>query len=587
MKDQNKLTFWSATRFLSKYLKGHRLQLFAFYIGWLLNTILDIVTPILFGLMINQIVYYSNVDLFLKLSLAYAVEMLFCCILYFLFYQIHAYIRTMFIMKLQNDVFSAMNDADAQVMADAKTGDIITTIQWYTSESLNFIVRNILYVANSIITVIFSAVYIFSVSWQIGLLAILSFPLSMAISYFSGKQIRACSDAQRDAYSNYVSWLFEMLTGLRDIRFLGAQRRANHQFTMGHKAMYKTDIKASILSLTAHKCIEASMLLVQLAIYGFAAWSSFTGNMSVGMFVVVVTFVNKLTGGAKFITDSHMDAQNRISYIQKIYNFLNVKSERSWRGNAELQVSDGAVRFDGICFSYHPEVDVIDGLSLQINPGEKLALVGESGCGKTTLAYMLIGFYSPQAGRISVDSQDIADCSLASIRKNIGIVQQDVLLFDDTVRNNLLLGKFGASEDEMISACERAGIWDFVEALPQGLDTVIGAGGIGLSGGQRQRLAIARIYLKDPKILIFDEATSALDAETENLIHEAWKDVLKGRTTLIIAHRQSSVMLCERVALMENGKIAETGDPGEMVQSSEKFRTLFDIKDGADREKDE
>ncbi len=581
-----KLNFWTSFKFLYKYLKGHRVQLLAFYIGWLLNTALGIVTPILFGLMINQIVYYSNVDLFLKLSIAFAAEMLFTCILYFLFYQIHAYIRTMFIMKIQNDIFSHMNDADAQYMADAKTGDIITTIQWYTSESLNFIVRNILYVANSIITVLFSAVYIFRISWQIGILSLLSFPLSMLISYFSGKKIRDCSDEQRDKYSDYVSWLFEMLTGLRDIRFLGAERRATHQFVEGHRKMFKTDIKASVVSLTAHKCIEACMLIVQLAIYAFAAWSSFAGNMSIGTFIVVITFVNKLTGGAKFITDSHMDAQNRISNIQKIYDFLHVRSEKSWQGNTDLQISNGAVSFRDVTFAYRPDINVIDSLSLEIKPGEKLALVGESGCGKTTLAYMLIGFYSPAAGNILIDSQNIADCSLSSVRKNIGIVQQDVLLFDDTIRNNLQLGKFGASEAEMISACERAGIWDFIRTLPEGLDTVIGPDGIGVSGGQRQRIAIARIYLKDPKIIIFDEATSALDEETENLIHEVWQNVLKNRTTIIIAHRKNSVMLCERVALLENGRIAEIGIPSEMELHSERFRKLFDIKDDMDSDKD-
>ena len=207
-----------------------------------------------------------------------------------------------------------------------------------------------------------------------------------------------------------------------------------------------------------------------------------------------------------------------------------------------------------------------------------MALVGKSGCGKTTLARLLVGFYRPQEGMIAIDGQRLDACALDSVREEIGYVQQDVLVFDGSIRQNLLMGNRHAEEEQLIRAYEEAGLAPFIESLPDGLDTIIGSKGMGLSGGQKQRLAIARIYLKNPKILIFDEATSALDSETESAIHQAWRKVLTGKTALVIAHRQSSVMLCDRCTILENGQVAETGIPARMAVESERFRTLFAMK---------
>ena len=216
-------------------------------------------------------------------------------------------------------------------------------------------------------------------------------------------------------------------------------------------------------------------------------------------------------------------------------------------------------------------------MTLQV--GEKIAVVGESGCGKSTLAYMLLGFYRPQSGEILIDGKPIQQYTLSSLRENIGIVQQDVLIFDGTVRENIMIGRTNASEDDMIQACKAAGVYDFVMEMDDQFDTKLGRNARKLSGGQKQRIAIARVYLKNPSILIFDEATASLDKETEGQIHMNWEKVLQGRTAIIIAHRQSSVMLCDRVAIMQNGRIIEEGKPEQMEKESAAFRTLFAIQE--------
>ena len=240
-------------------------------------------------------------------------------------------------------------------------------------------------------------------------------------------------------------------------------------------------------------------------------------------------------------------------------------------------VTDGKIEFNQITFGYEDKQDLFNQFSLDIEGGQKIALVGKSGSGKTTLAYMLTGFYQPTEGEIIIDGKDISECSLKSIRENVGIVQQDVLVFDGTIRSNLLLGKRDATEREILEVCERAGLGEFIRSLKDGLDTVVGSKGVGLSGGQRQRIAIARIYLKNPQIILFDEATSALDSETEAFIHDSWEKALAGRTAIVISHRLSSVMMCEKVALIEDGVLKEYGDTKKLLESSEELRTLFAI----------
>lgn len=360
---------------------------------------------------------------------------------------------------------------------------------------------------------------------------------------------------------------------------LGAEKKTNSIFETKHKELFALNVKSGISSLTANNVISLVGLLVQLSIFTFAGFLAKGGNITVGGITVVVAFYSSLIARIKLTSQSFLDSQQRVSYIQRIYDYINSPSEEGIDNKKELKITNGEICFNNVNFAYKNGNPVLQNFSLKIPSGGKFALVGKSGCGKSTLAYMLIGFYAPQCGDIIIDEQNLKDCSLKSIRKNIGLIAQDVLVFEGTIRSNIMLGNSNATEDDIISVCEKAGIWDFIKTLPQGLETPIGNNGIGLSGGQKQRIAIARIYLKNPKIIIFDEATSSLDNETDREIHDAWRSVLENRTSIVIAHRQSSVMLCSSCAMIEDGAVCEIGMPMEMAKSSEKFKTLFAIKE--------
>jgi len=574
-----KLNYITAFKYLGKYMKGHKLRFVAFYIGWLLDSAAAVIAPIIFGMMINEIVYYKDTAMFMRLSLVFVVLTIFNCIMYYLIYQVYAYNWIMFILGIKRDVFQHMYHADAQYMSNANTGELINKVQWYTSECMHLVVRNLVHTVNNALIVIFCTIYIFIISWQVGLLMLVIVPVAVIVSIKFGKKIRHYGDKRVEYFNSYIGWIFEILASLRDIRFLGAQKRADRKFVKNHKKLFKVNIDSGLSSMHAQNVINVVNTLIQMAIFTFIALFAANAGITIGLIVVIVTYFGMLTSNVQNLSGSYFDAQNRISYIQNIYDFMHCPTEEKWGGKNDLIVKDGNIQIENIKFAYDKGNKVLDNLSLNINPGDRFALVGKSGCGKTTLAYMLIGFYIPQDGTIKIDGQDLRDCSLKSIRNNIGIVQQDVLIFDGTIKENILLGKPNATDDEIILACKNAGIYNFIEELPDGINTVIGSNGVGVSGGQKQRIAIARIYLKDPKIIIFDEATSSLDSETEEQIHEAWKSILSGRTSIIIAHRQSSVMLCEKAAIIDDGKICEIGTPNNMVQNSKNFKTLFAVKE--------
>jgi ABC-type multidrug transport system fused ATPase/permease subunit len=319
-----------------------------------------------------------------------------------------------------------------------------------------------------------------------------------------------------------------------------------------------------------------------LAIFTLCAYLSLIGQLSIGNVIVIVTFATMLNEQIVLSTvKSFLDAQSRLIKIEKLKELLSRDDESEWKGNEDLKVREGKIEFRNVSFSYDDNRKTLDGLSFTIEAGSHFALVGKSGCGKTTIANLLIGLYEIQSGDILIDGNSLYNYNLRSIRQSIGVVQQDIMLFDGSIRSNLLLGDFSATEEELWLACEKAGISEFIDTLEKKLDTLIGPGGIMLSGGQKQRIEIARIYLKNPAIILFDEATSALDSATEKAIHEAWREVLEERTAIVISHRESSVLLCDSVLMIENGKAHIAGVPGELLRQDIGFRALFAMAEGS------
>lgn len=579
MEDQAKMkmTFWGAVKFINGFLDKLHFKLVLFYFGWLFDTVAEVVTPVLFGVMVNQIVYYRNLSLFIVIGIVFFALSVFTSVLYFLLYEMYGIFWNELIYRMRCRMFSVVLKMDAKAMLDSNYGDIAQLIQWKVMECVHFIVRNIVHNINNYFRIVACLMISFLIDPWIVLIMVFMVPVSVFVSWKFGKKIRRERDRNQAVYGRYLSWLYEVFHALKDIRLLGAENRVRKIFYKHQETMIETDINASVETLKAENIIANVNTWIQMVLYAVLAVIAVYQGVSIGSVIVILTYFDSLTDALENVSSRYMDAQERISVIERIKDFMERLVVEESHRNAELFVKDGEIEFQDISFAYPGKESVLHRFSLKIKKGEKIALAGESGCGKTTLSYLLLGFYHVDSGRILIDHMDTAACTLESIRSNIGVVQQDVLIFDGTIRYNIMLGNEKATEEEFIKACKAAGVYDFVMEMENKFDTLLGREGRQLSGGQKQRIAIARIYLKDPSIIVFDEATASLDTETEEQIHGAWKEVLKDRTSIIIAHRQSSVMLCDRVVILRGGQVVETGTPRDLEQTSEEFRTLFAI----------
>jgi ATP-binding cassette, subfamily B, bacterial len=315
--------------------------------------------------------------------------------------------------------------------------------------------------------------------------------------------------------------------------------------------------------------------LSRISALALGGWLVMQGEITVGTLVAFLGYIGGLFGPVQSLTTLYQTIQKASVSLETIFDLLDADdSVQDVPEAADAPPLTGAVRFEGVTFGYQPERPVLDGFTLDVRPGETIALVGPSGSGKTTITQLLQRFYHPQGGRILVDGLDVQRMTQTSLRRQIGTVFQDPHLFNDTVRENIAYGSPDASEEDVVAAAKAANAHDFIMALPEGYDTVVRERGSRLSGGQRQRIAIARALLKRPPILVLDEATSALDAESERLIQDGLEVLLKGRTAFVIAHRLSTVVDADRIVVVRDGRVAEVGSHAELLAAGGYYASL-------------
>jgi len=353
------------------------------------------------------------------------------------------------------------------------------------------------------------------------------------------------------------------------------QRRFNHEANSVRRQLMK-QVSAGASSAPIVQLIAAVALGV---IIWFATQQSSTAQLSVGGFTAFVTGMLMLTAPLKRITDINEHVQKGLAAAESVFRLIDEKPEPD-HGTLVIGRARGEIRLEDVSLQYEgSERPALDGIDLTIAPGETVALVGPSGAGKTTLANLVPRFYQPTRGRITLDGHDLQALTLSSLRANISLVSQDVVLFNDTVVANIAYGTMnGAAEKNVVAAADAAHAMEFIHEMPQGLATVIGENGVKLSGGQRQRLAIARALLKNAPVLVLDEATSALDTESERHVQAALEALMRGRTTIVIAHRLSTVENADRIVVLDRGRIAEIGTHRELLERGGIYDKLYRIQ---------
>lgn len=433
----------------------------------------------------------------------------------------------------------------------------------------------------AIMTLIGALVLMLWVHVPLALITAIIVPVTAILTAVYGKRMTATWHALYGRVAEFNARIEENIGGIRVVQAFANEDHERALFAKNNGNYLATKLEAYKVMAASMSLSYLSMRFVQVVVMLAGAWFVVRGEMTAGGFIGFLLLVNVFFRPIDKINSIIETYPKGLAGFQRYCQFLDTRPDIADRDGAKpVERLNGAIDYCNVSFGYGAEKPVLSALDLSIQPGETIAFVGSSGAGKTTICSLLPRFYDVTGGAILIDGIDIRDMTLKSLRSNIGIVQQDVFLFAGTIRENIAYGRLDATEAEIVEAARCARLEDVIAALPAGLDTIIGERGVKLSGGQKQRLAIARILLKNPPILILDEATSALDPETERAIQQSLAELAKGRTTLIVAHRLATIAHADRIVVIEEGLIAEQGSHDDLMnRSNGRYRKLHNMRD--------
>tara|TARA_B110000495_G_C23028691_1_gene611922 strand:+ start:694 stop:2451 length:1758 start_codon:yes stop_codon:yes gene_type:complete len=484
------------------------------------------------------------------------------------------------VTNLRNSVFNRITELDMGYFTDARKGDVMTKVSTDVQNIEATIVNSLTVLFKEPFLIMGYFFILFFISVELTLYTLLLVPISGSAISQIAKRLKRRAQFTQESISRMTNILEETLSGIRVIKAFNAQWYTQKKFTdeagvYAHQSM-KMAIKSN-LSAPLAQVLGTSMLCLILLIGGNMVLSD-THQLDPSKFILFLITFGQLIVPAKNIANAFTNIQKGLVSSERVFQLIDTPIQVTDNANAkDLENFNSGISFKNVHFAYEDR-KVLDDISFNIAKGSTVAMVGQSGAGKSTIADLLARFYNPAEGTIRVDGQNIKDITISSLRKKMGIVTQESILFNDTIRQNISFGKAGANLEEIIAAAKIANAHDFIMQLEKDYDTVIGERGSKLSGGQKQRMSIARALLKNPEILILDEATSALDSESEKLVQDAILNLTKNRTTLVIAHRLSTIQNADLILVLKEGKIIQSGTHMELIEEVGVYKTLLEIQ---------
>ena len=489
------------------------------------------------------------------------------------------FLRNGVLKDLRNEIYTKVTSLPISYYSEKKKGDIIARISGDVNEVKNSLLAILELIVKEPLTILFAIIAMFTISVKLTIFVFLFIPISGFIISRIGKSLKKKSDRVQREQGIFLSTLEETLGGLKVIKGFNAEEKFNNRFKDSTNRFYNfsntlinrqnlaspTSEFLGIVTIAALLWYGGSMVLVEKTLSG-------------GAFIGYMALAYQILTPAKAISKASYKVKAGNAAADRVLEILNTDSPLEDKPNAKTKESfNSEIKLDNVSFKYEEDL-VLRNFDLTVAKGKSVALVGQSGSGKSTIANLVTRFYDVNEGNITIDGENIKDLTKHSLRNLIGLVPQDSILFNDSIKNNVLLGKENATDEEIIDALKIANAWEFVKDLPNGIDSNIGDSGNKLSGGQKQRISIARAVLKNPPIMILDEATSALDTESERLVQEALENMMRNRTSIVIAHRLSTIQNADQIVVMQKGQIAEQGTHQELIDKNGVYKKLVDMQ---------
>lgn len=488
------------------------------------------------------------------------------------------------LLRMRSDLFSHLQELSFSFYDKSDSGDLISRVTNDTDAIGEAFTSGLIQVVSDILNLLMIVIVMFSINVQLSLASMIVVPLMILAAVLFNSKFRAAYQMQRTKISSVTSKLQESISGIREIQSFTREGDFIEEFKRTNLENLQANLQATKvwgLFFPTIQLIEAAGMGVVILYGGWLAFNGMLGPIedAIGTLITFIMYVRMFFGPIFDLTNFYNTIQSALAAAERIFEILDVEPEiRDCEDAVEMPPINGEIEFRNVTFEYKPGKPVLRNISFHIKPKETIALVGPTGAGKSTIIKLICRFYEPKSGQILIDGYDISKVKMKSLRRQIGIVPQETFLFSGTVMDNIRYGRIDASDEEVIAAAKIVGAHEFIERLPRGYETRIGEGGAGLSVGQKQLIAFARALIRNPAILIMDEATSSIDPYTDLLIRKAMRALLKDRTSIIIAHRLSTVKDADRILVIDDGRIVEEGTHEELIEKGGLYSHLYEMQ---------
>ena len=489
-----------------------------------------------------------------------------------------AYVQQSVMRHFRDELFTKYQRLSLDYFHSRRTGQVISRVTndvIVLNESIDVGFNRL--VTDSLQVILFAS-FLIILSWKLTLLAAVVLPVVFLFIWFVGKKLRKYSARSQERMADVNSVLEETVNNMRIVKAFSMEEFETRKFFGATYAYFRSLLRMTRIRHLASPINDTLATIAGVIILLFAGSRIIAGSgeLDAGDFMTFILAMFSMIKPVKSLSQIHVKLQEGMAAAERVFEVMDTEEKIKDRSGARnLTRFEDSIVYDNVAFSYNPSEPLLEDISFEVKRGEVVALVGPSGAGKSTLFDLLPRFYDPQGGKILIDSVDIRDIRLSSLRSIMGIVTQETYLFNDTIRNNIAYGLNGIPDERVINAAQTANADEFIREFEEGYDTPVGNRGVMLSGGQRQRVAIARALLKNPQVLIFDEATSALDTESELLVQEAIDRLMQNRTTLVIAHRLSTIKNAHRIMVIDKGRLVETGSHESLMQQDGLYKRLY------------